>query len=115
MDYCIDFYAELPDHENHRALWTWLAENPGMSKQAWPGFSNMEETPLNNCFACKAVQGRCYNCPISWVDDNGVQQHDCCSAGTLYSKWYSHFERSVIDAAAMSALALQIAELPWDE
>lgn len=96
--------------EEHRKLWSWLADHPEMDKEdyfkGWPE----EHIPLFECFACEAADERlvlgtdfCELCPL----DAGVI--GCFRAG-LYIRW-AH-ARSLKEK---SEYAREIAELPWEE
>ena len=57
----------------HRELWQWLADNPGMEKEDWPGWDREGEA-MNDCFACEAaglynkdpLLSDCRKCPVDW-------------------------------------------------
>ena len=111
----IDFenYDAVFNHTAHKALWNWLAENPGKQKIDWPGWViNGHEDNINYCYYCFAcdyddeIFGDCEACPLQWPDKPG-----CGECANLYVRWYKR-TASVIEK---SKLAQQIANLPVKE
>lgn len=97
--------------KHHRALWKWLAQNPGKRKDDWPGFKFGYHYCVNKCFACDFVVNHkiddCKFCPLDWSP-----QEKCTHKDSLYTKWDDNTFPSTFNADAASALAMQIACLP---
>lgn len=63
----------------HRELWMWMSENPGLSKQSWPGFY-LYPRIVNSCFACqfsvnrnkegKPISDCLSHCFLDWGTEN---------------------------------------------
>jgi len=103
----------------HKALWTWLSENPDRLKREWPEWElNGGEIIwcTNSCPACEYNDQnfgeycglKCiiawpagYSC--QWIDDVGLSN----SSYEIYNQWY-YSE----DPAVRASLAAQIANLP---
>lgn len=117
------------DLTKHRALWNWLADNPGSLKTDWPGWDEIEDWddeiyPDNNCFACEYLDEIMldqYNpnyeldgetcekfCPLLW--SKGCT---CCDKNSLFREWTNATVKKDYETA--SNLARQIAELPVRE
>lgn len=98
----------------HRALWNWLADNPGETKDDWPGWVVYHGRRYieNWCYACvydtdkgdeEGGSDCCEYCPLVWPGDL-----DCCEAYSLYQEWRIAKEGADI-------LAREIANLPVKE
>jgi len=98
--------------EAHRKLWNWLAEEVDDLKTKKDFFEefNISEIPDNGCYACGECDGNCEKCPIKWSEDQVNSDYKCLEEYSLYNKWYYSY-----DVLERSALAKQIAELPWKE
>lgn len=117
------------DLTKHRALWNWLADNPGSLKTEWPGWDEIEDWddeiyPDNNCFACEYKKlklmeecGTHYeilpetcsvHCPLLWPEGC-----TCCAKRSLFRVWTNAIVKKDYETA--SNLARQIAELPVRE
>jgi hypothetical protein len=100
-------------HEQHQALWNWLADNPEKNKMNWPGWGEgyQRDDVLNQCFACEYAEnqhGGCNNgrnCPIDWPGEH-------CQNGGLYSQWNLHTRPGTL---TRSSVAREIANLPLKE
>lgn len=100
--------------EEHRKLWMWLAEHPDKEKEDyfedWERFSR----PYSHCFACEAAiqlkyklyQEKCNYCPLG---KNNIGCNDD-SLNSLYLKWWNSQSSD-----ERTSLALQIANLPWED
>lgn len=110
--------------QNHRKLWNWLADNPGVygrltEKWQYPLFrQNIDETPENQCHLCEFAAQRVLedddnmessycldDCIIKWPGENGC--HSSISNQSLFSMW-----QSTNDPGWRAGLARAIAELP---
>lgn len=80
----------------HRALWNWLAKNPGKGKIDWPYWNRIPfEVPEAHCWACaweaflrtqnpkEEKEMACFFCPIAHV---GNSAH-CIRGSHPYYKW----------------------------
>jgi hypothetical protein len=101
----------------HKELWQWLADNPEMNKEDWPGWKcsggTIEDTSGYECFACEYIgelpySARC-NCPLIWPDNHKVEANDCMGRQGLYRSW----ENSTRDTRV--SLAKTIRDLPVRE
>lgn len=98
------------NHELHKELWFWLAENPDKGKNSWPGWGKL---PCNayKCFACAQTETKfgidCDICPLDWeVEDDGFYcEHD----GSIFVAWGS----SKHDLEKRSIMAEVIATKTW--
>ena len=103
-------------HYLNQALWVWLAENPGDSKEAWPHWNKLLIKPfgpskLQNCFVCQ-MSGvspirRC-KCRAQWADDKSITI-SCFYHESPFSTW-SLIEYNHPDNAP---LALKIASITF--
>lgn len=95
----------------HRKLWNWLADNPDKDKFDFFDFFKILP-PKWSCYACAENEKRCTgkieninDCPFCPITD--ISSVNCC--GGLYYDWEDG------DIKYRSAIARQIAELPWIE
>lgn len=97
------------NHDAHRDLWLWLADNITKEKHEWPGWSVFGPYPAWN-FAC-ACASSCEECPLVWGTEDSVNdgygQIYCLLQGSPYLEW----KYSKGDAQARKELALAIANL----
>lgn len=98
--------------EEHRKLWSWLADNPESIKYDY--FKNWDygSIPHRKCFACEAALQEanrmgtyhiCGFCPL------GGERIMGCRGG-LYAEWCA-----AVSLERRQQLARQIANLPWKE
>ena len=98
--------------EEHRKLWNWLADHPDAVKAQY--FIGWDEPsiPAQECFACAYTQtlalvpGPGWHCPYCPLDCDVIG----CNIGGLYDQW-----RRAKSPETRRELALQIANLPWEE
>lgn len=58
---------ELSDYKAaHRALWDWLANNPGKDKDEWPGWEG--RTPSGGQYNGQKIPSYCFMCAWNDVD-----------------------------------------------
>ena len=96
------------NHTAHKEMWTWLAENPKMDKDDWPGWAEnggKHKDRLNLCFACDCCDVQCNLCPLVWPGEI-----PCYLSGQLFNLWGMS-----LDDEERASLALQIANLPVKE
>lgn len=101
--------------KGHKELWTWLAKNPKMNKEDWPGWSNYDDS-VNSCFAC-ALRGCNKTCSIIWPGGNSCHGK-CNGESEIYGQWsmLGNAEEEDRDdewKAERSRLATLIANLEW--
>lgn len=112
------------DLTNHRALWTWLSENPDKDKDNWPewAFNGGEITRVQeaDCFCCKYMNEKtlhsfprnCNFCPLIWPE-NLAGDKVCDDAEGLWAEWDSlGYEIGEVSLKLRSELAKEIANLP---
>ena len=114
------------NHSAHKALWSWLADNPDASKEDWPGWEGVEDTPAQLCYACQYThdlrsweiftqRGKpipdldfsvvdCARCPLIWGDSKKFKP----SCMSFYADWLS----ACLPAGARAIAARRIAEAP---
>ena len=109
-------------HQNHIALWMWLAETGSEKKGSFPGWttlrrykeycdSSIDEALITQCFACGCAVSRdstskCSDCPVDW---GGLTRLTACTEyHSPYIRWY--LSKKVEER---KELALRIASLPW--
>lgn len=98
------------NHTAHKALWNWLAENPHMEKEDWPGWEENggHFSAWSDCFACDydidSPLALCGACPLDW----GVFSHTYCCKSAAYGQWCDE----ELGTKLRSDLARQIANLP---
>ena len=98
--------------EEHRKLWTWLADHPDAGKAQY--FIGWDEPsiPTQECFACAYTQtltpvpGPGWHCQYCPLDRNVIG----CHTEGLYIQW-----RRTKSPETRRELALKIANLPWKE
>lgn len=99
--------------EEHRKLWSWLADHPGAHKADYLAARCDGDWPYNLCFACEAARlnGSTPNddlCSSDWYCPLGGARVVGCEDG-LYNDWHR-----ATSLETRRKLALQIANLPWD-
>ena len=120
------------NHTAHKGMWTWLAENPKMDKDDWPGWEwngGIYGHVDFYCFACKyaivklreekfpgfydvdIAEDRCSRCPLIWPNNASYLTDLYCSGHKgLYSLWARDTSLDF-----RSKIAFQIANLPVKE
>lgn len=107
------------NYSAHKALWLWLAENPAVTKSAWPGWDEYSSIPRLQCFACQYVTEcrwyyrptiytprlKCTLCPLDWGT------YPQCSNNYNDAGLYVRYMRAA-SFERRSLFAKQIAELP---
>ncbi len=97
----------------HKALWHWLADNPGkFKKNYFDSIQLPEETrPKKLCYACDYDKNKCVHCPLCGWNINGL---DVCWSGSgsggLYKLWIDAMCAHNYDRACK--IARRIADLP---
>ena len=104
--------------EEHRKMWTWIAEKTLERKELVDKDDYFKEVYENcfrirsQCWCCEYSNGCktstfdnfCKYCPIRWTDDGG----GCLSTGSPFVDWtFDH-----VDYKKAAKLALMIANLP---
>ena len=103
----------VPLKENHRALWTWIGNNPGKDKFDWPGWKTLEKLGIDidcQCFACQDTTNRFPGlknvCPVCIL---GKRPGYCCEG--LYELFeYFQTEKLYHEAAEIAKLIVDL----WD-
>lgn len=111
----------------HRALWDWLAKNPGRDKEDWPGWKDFSKNypdvaelihdRYSSCFACyvaklTTVGVDCAVCPFEWPGLDCLDLIKDNDGLGLFSCWD---EAASILPSLRSELAAQIRDLPIRE
>lgn len=99
------------NEEMHRKLWNWLADNPRKEKKHFFKYFEITNPPIFYCYACshaiaKSImpENYCVKCPLC----NLIIGFGCLNG--LCQEWC--FAKT---EGTRSAIARQIAELPWIE
>lgn len=91
-------------------MWEWLAANPGQSKFAYHTYLSKQgrEQEFEYCWACKAAEGNCALCPITWPSGS-------CEEGT-YIAWENALREESPRAAERAALKIvKLIKETWNE
>jgi hypothetical protein len=104
--------TQINYEEEHRKLWTWLADHPYAVKAQY--FIGWDEPsiPAQECFACAYTQtlalvpGPGWHCQYCPLDRSVI---GCHTEEGLYIQW-----RRTKSPEIRRELALKIANLPWD-
>jgi hypothetical protein len=74
-------------------LWDWLAKNPDMDKEDWPGWKKENKEVENNCFACEHSIQHNYICNNKGCIIPIFNPLGCLSYLSHYIKWDLHIAR----------------------
>lgn len=68
--------------EKHEKLWSWLECHPGAFKREWPGWADIKENILNDCFLCEYFKKDCAACFFSAASSDSF-----AGCKELFHKW----------------------------
>ena len=92
------FPTTLEEYINeHRKMWTWIAEETLRQKKKVSKYDYLSKYNIynildGNCWMCeyayKKTKGNCDNCPLQWLDIDGIEISYCCeSPCSLFRAW----------------------------
>lgn len=100
------------NHSAHKELWSWLAQNPELDKERWPGWKHNGgeyDVAAFYCFACEYAKfssaktiTNCDACPLEWDEDE-----NCTEENSLHKIWASTGNRR-----CRTFIAKEIRDLP---
>lgn len=82
------------NHEAHKEMWLWLAENPECEKWEWPELKKIRKRPACFCFACEAAEHDkaetnmvCAKCPLIWPGNYILKEDGAICFQSIFGKW----------------------------
>ena len=92
------FPTTLEEYINeHRKMWTWIGDETLKRKEKVEKYEYLESIDvrvISDCWLCNYVyknykiKGRCFHCPLQWVDTDGKEVYNCCdNPKNLYYEW----------------------------